>query len=160
MKNLYQLGEEQKEILAELELCEGEVTDSIQVKMNLLAENIEEKAVAYGFVIKQFEGEQSLIKAEIDRLKGLLDISKKRSEYLKERISAALIEFGIEKVESPTLKLSFRKSESVEVVDERLLDAKYFNYAPTIDKVSIKADLKIGGVLGAQMVQKLNLQIR
>ena len=160
MMTLYQLGEEQKELLSEIENNEGEITTDLAVKMNLLAENIEEKAVAYGFIIKQFEGEESLIDAEIKRLQELKKAKAKTKDYLKERISAALIEFGIEKVETPLLKLSFRKSEAVEIVDESLLDAKYFNYKPTIDKTTIKADLKEGEVAGARMVSNLNLQVK
>ena len=160
MKTLYMIGEEQKELLAEIENNEGEITTDLALKMNLLAENIEEKAVAYGFVIKQFEGEESLIDAEIKRLQELKKAKAKTKEYLKERISAALIEFGIEKVETPLLKLSFRKSEAVEIVDEALLAPKYFNYKPTIDKTTIKADLKEGEVAGARMVSNLNLQVK
>lgn len=160
MKTLYQIGEEQKELLAEIETNEGEITSDLAVKMNLLAENIEEKAIAYGFVIKQFEGEESLIDAEIKRLQELKKAKAKTKDYLKERISAALIEFGIENVETPLLKLSFRKSEAVEIVDEALLDAKYFNYKPSIDKTAIKAGLKEGEVPGARMVSNLNLQVK
>jgi len=160
MKTLYQIGEEQKELLAEIENNEGEITDSLAVKMNLLAENIEEKAIAYGFVIKQFEGEESLIDAEIKRLQELKKAKAKTKDYLKERISAALIEFGIEKVETPLLKLSFRKSEAVEVFDESLLESLFFNYKPTIDKAAIKSALKVGEVPGARMVSKDNLQVK
>ena len=159
-KTLYAIGEEQKELLAEIENNEGEITTELAVKMNLLAENIEEKAVAYGFVIKQFEGEESLIDAEIKRLQELKKAKAKTKDYLKERISAALIEFGIEKVETPLLKLSFRKSEAVEIVDEALLEAKYFSYTPKVDKTAIKAGLKEGEVPGARMVTNLNLQVK
>ena len=86
MKTLYMIGEEQKELLAEIENNEGEITTDLALKMNLLAENIEEKAVAYGFVIKQFEGEESLIDAEIKRLQELKKAKAKTKEYLKERI--------------------------------------------------------------------------
>lgn len=158
---LYQIGEEQKELLAEIENNEGEITTDLAVKMNLLAENIEEKAVAYGFVIKQFEGEESLIDAEIKRLQELKKAKAKTKDYLKERISAALIEFGIEKVETPLLKLSFRKSESVEIVDEALLAPKYFSYSPKIDKTEIKNSIKNGEeVSGARIVSNLNLQVK
>jgi len=160
MKTLYQIGEEQKELLSEIENNEGEITTAIAERMNLLAENIEEKAIAFGFVIKQFEGEESLIDAEIKRLQELKKAKAKTKDYLKERISAALIEFGIEKVETPLLKLSFRKSESVEIIDESLLEAKYFNYKPSIDKTAIKAGLKEGEVSGARMVTNLNLQVK
>ena len=161
MKTLYAIGEEQKELLSEIENNEGEITTAIAERMNLLAENIEEKAIAYGFVIKQFEGEESLIDAEIKRLQELKKAKAKTKDYLKERISAALIEFGIEKVETPLLKLSFRKSEAVEIIDESLLGQKYFSYSPKVDKTEIKNALKSGEIVdGARMVTNLNLQVK
>lgn len=161
MKSLYEIGQDQLAIIGDIEMNDGEVTDEIQARIDLLAENFEEKAIAYGYVIKQYEGEESLIDAEIKRLQDLKKKSAKVSDYLKERISAAMAEFGIEKVESPTLKLSFRKSESVEVYDESKLNQKYFNYKPTVDKTTIKADLKEGiDVPGARIVSKQNLQIK
>jgi hypothetical protein len=161
MKNLYEIGKDQLAIIADIETNEGEITSEIQTRIDLLAENFEEKAIAYGFVIKQYEGEESLIDAEIKRLQELKKKSAKVSDYLKERISQAMFDFGIEKVETPTLKLSFRKSEAVVVDDETLLNQKYFNYKPTVDKTAIKADLKSGvDVAGARIVTNQNLQIK
>lgn len=161
MKTLYNIGQEQLAIIAEIETNEGEITNEIQERIDLLAENFEEKAIAYGFVIKQVEAEETIIDAEIKRLQELKKKSAKLSDYLKERISAAMIEFGFEKIESPTLKLSFRKSESVEVFDETLLAPLYFNYKPTIDKTAIKTAIKAGEeVSGARIVTNKNLQIK
>lgn len=161
MKTLYEIGKDQLAIIADIEMNEGEVTSEIQSRIDLLAENFEEKAIAYAYVIKQYEGEESIIDAEIKRLQELKKKSQKVSEYLKERISQAMFEFGIEKVESPTLKLSFRKSESVEVFDETLLNQKFFNYKPTIDKTEIKKAIKGGeDVPGARIVTNQNLQIK
>lgn len=161
MKTLYEIGKEQLAILGDIELNDGEITTEIQQRIDLLAENFEEKAIAYGYVIKQYEGEESLIDAEIKRLQELKKKSAKVSDYLKERISGAMIDFGIEKIETPTLKLSFRKSEAVEVVDESLLDQQFFNYKPTIDKTAIKAAIKAGEeVPGARIVSNLNLQLK
>lgn len=161
MKTLYEIGKDQLAIIGDIEMLDGEITTEIQARIDLLAENFEAKAIAYGFVIKQYEGEESLIDAEIKRLQELKKKSHKVSYYLKERISVAMQEFGLTEVKSPTLKLSFRKSEAVEVFDESLLNQKYFNYKPTVDKTTIKADLKEGiEVEGARLVTNQNLQIR
>jgi hypothetical protein len=161
MKTLFNIGQEQLAIIAEVEKNEGEITNEIQERIDLLAENFEEKAVAYGYVIKQVESEETIIDAEIKRLQDLKKKSAKLSEYLKERISAAMIEFDLEKIETPTLKLSFRKSEAVEVFDETLLAPLYFNYKPTIDKTAIKTAIKAGEeVAGARIVTNKNLQIK
>jgi hypothetical protein len=161
MKTLYEISETQLAILGDIELNDGEITTEIQQRIDLLAENFEEKAIAYAYVIKQYEGEESLIDAEIKRLQELKKKSAKVSDYLKERISAAMIEFGLTEIKTPTLKLSFRKSESVEVVNESLLAQQYFNYKPTIDKTAIKTAIKAGEeVAGARIVTNQNLQLK
>ena len=60
MKTLYEISETQLAILGDIELADGEITTEIQSRIDLLAENFEEKAIAYGYVIKQYEGEESL----------------------------------------------------------------------------------------------------
>lgn len=161
MKTLYEIGKDQLALIGDIEMNDGEITEEIQQRIDLLAENFEQKAISYGFVIKQFEGEESLINAEIQRLQELKKKSQKASDYLKERISGAMIEFGIEKIETPTLKLSFRKSESVEVFDESQLQQKFFQYKTTIDKTEIKAALKAGEIVtGARISTNMNLQIK
>lgn len=161
MKTLYEISNDQLAILGDIELNEGEITTEIQQRIDLLAENFEQKAIAYAYVIKQYEGEESLIDAEIKRLQELKKKSAKVSDYLKERISAAMIEFGFTEIKTPTLKLSFRKSEAVEVVDESLLGQKFFSYKPTIDKTEIKKAIKAGEeVAGARIVNNQNLQLK
>ena len=44
---------------------------------------------------------------------------------MKQIVGGAMEEFGITKIKGDTLQLSFRKSESVEVFDENLLDEKF-----------------------------------
>lgn len=161
MKTLYEIGKEQLAVIADIEMNEGEITEEIQQRINFLAENFEEKAVAYGFVIKKFDDDVTLIDNEIKRLQGLKKKALKVRDYLDARISTAMHEFGFEKVQSPTLTLSFRKSQAVEVFNEALLPQKYFNYAPTVDKTAIKTALKEGvDVQGARLITNENLQIK
>ena len=79
----------------------------------------EQKAVSYGYVIKHFDDSLGAIDTEIERLKALKDTAEGNKEYLKQRLSSAMQEFGYEKITTPTLTLSFRKSESVEITDEK-----------------------------------------
>ena len=79
---------------------------------------------------------------------------------MKEAISNALQNYGIEKIETPLVKMSFRKSSSVEV-DETKLNQKWFKYVATPDKTLIKQAIKEGEVIdGAEIVEKLNLQVK
>jgi hypothetical protein len=71
--------------------------------------------------------------------------------------------YGIEKISTPTLNLSLRKSESIEIVNESQLTDNYktekITYLP--DKARIKNAIKEGiEVEGAVLLTKFNLQIK
>ena len=72
-------------------------------------------------------------------------------------------QFGVEKIETPTLKLSFRKSESVEIIDEKDVPGNFFETktVSTVSKTKIKEAIKEGQTIpGAQLITKQNLQIK
>jgi hypothetical protein len=67
------------------------------------------------------------------------------------------------KIETPLIKLSFRKSESVEVDDINSLPAMYktIKLTETPDKKLIKDSLKLGKEIpGCKLVENNNLQIK
>ncbi len=70
--------------------------------------------------------------------------------------------YQIDKIETPTLKISFRKSESVEV-DEGFNDPEFITEKTvvTVDKIKLKSALKNGDfIIGARINHNLNLQIK
>jgi hypothetical protein len=82
---------------------------------------------------------------------------------MKDSVKNAMQLYGIEKLTSPTLTLSLRKSESVEVdlVEGLSNDFKIVKTTVTADKVAIKQAIKQGeNITGARLVEKLNLQIK
>jgi hypothetical protein len=48
----------------------------------------------------------------------------------------------MEKVETPLIKASIRKSESLEILDITKIPSEYITLEPKTDKISIKKDLK------------------
>ena len=84
-------------------------------------------------------------------------------ERLSQAISGAMELYGVEKIELPCLKLSFLKSESVEITDESLIPEFLKEKVVTekISKVELKKILKSGtDVNGAKLVVHANLQIK
>ena len=67
-----------------------------------------------------------------------------------------------EKFETTKVRLSFRKSESLEISEGADIPAEYLKQKdPDIDKVELKKAVKAGLVLdGVQLVEKQNLQIK
>ena len=145
------------------QLSEGELTPQIEIELQLNETQIKEKLVNYGYVIKNFEYEVNAVNEEIKRLTELKKRNEKAIERMETAISNAMQLYGIEKVDSSFLKLSFRKSESVEVINEEQISMQFKKYKEvvSIDKISIKDALKRGDVVeGAILVTNQNLQIK
>ena len=160
-KNLYQITQEIQEIAYQLE--DGELTPELENALVISQTELQEKAINYGYAIKSVEDDVTAISDEIKRLHAIESSKQNAIDRMKEAISTAMRVNGIEKVTSPTLNLSFRKSESVEVDDVNLLDRKYqttkTTYSP--DKTKIKQAIKSGeNIKGARLIENYNLQIK
>lgn len=145
------------------QLSEGEVTPELEQELIINQEQLQEKAVNYGYVIKQLGHEVNAVDIEIKRLQELKKRNNNAIERMETAISNAMQLYGIEKVDSSFLKLSFRKSESVEIVNEEQLAAKFTTTKTTTtpNKVAIKEALKRGEVVyGALLSTNFNLQIK
>jgi len=157
--NLFNIKQEYLNIAQEL--AEGELTPELEKQLEITESNLQEKAINYGYVIKNFESEVDIIDEEIKRLNALKKARINAVDKLRNNISDAMQLFGITEVKAPTFKMNFRKSESVEVSD--LLDQTYIvekiSYQP--DKIAIKNAIKEGKIVnGAAIIINYNLQIK
>ena len=157
--NLYNIKSEYLAIAQEL--AEGELTPELEQALMITEANLQEKAINYGYVIKNFESEVDIIDEEIKRLNALKKARVNAVEKLKTNISDAMQLFGILEVKAPTFKMNFRKSESVEIyegLDKEFIVEKV-SYQP--DKIAIKNAIKEGRTVnGASIVTNYNLQIK
>ena len=169
MASIYNISNDLKKIYEDLDngngidLETGEIKPEIMQQLSISRNELETKAVDYGYVIKAFDDEIDIIDREIERLEERKAYVKKNKERMKTIVGSAMEEFGINKIKSETLQLSFRKSESVEVFDESLVDDKFKKVKTEIslDKTAIKNAIKNGeDVQGAKIVEKNNLQIK
>ena len=120
----------------------------------------ENKVENYIKVIKNTEADIEARKNEAERLLELNKKDKRKVERMKEVLKDSMALTGHERVDTPLFKVSFRKSEAVEVDDLLLPEAyKVATYKP--DKNRLKEDLKNGlEILGAELVERKNLSIR
>ena len=161
MRALFHIEQELNAINEELINSGGELSPELETTLAITQEELSNKSANYAIVILKNEADVNILEAEIKRLQALKVPIEATNEKLKEAISNAMLNYGIEKVETPLVKLSFRKSESVQVFDEAMLNQKFFNYAPTIDKTAIKQAIKAGeDVQGARIETKHNLQVK
>lgn len=120
----------------------------------------ENKVENYIKVIKNTEADVEARKNEIKRLTELNRADKRKIERMEENLKESMVVTGHEQVDTTLFKVSFRKSEAVEVDDLLLPEAyKVATYKP--DKKRLKEDLKNGlEILGAELVERKNLSIR
>lgn len=165
--NLYEISNELRLAYEKLENGEGinqetgEVDEEVQNALMVTQQNLQSKAIDIAYVVKSFDDEIEIYEREIKRLTEIKDQMKKRKEWLKTNLSNAMQEFGVVELKGKTIKLSFRKSESVEIDDIDALDNKFKRVKIEPDKTAIKTALKLGEkVEGARLVENQNLQIK
>jgi hypothetical protein len=161
--NLYQLTTEYKQLESILIENEGELTPDLEQALQINQDQLQAKGISYGYVIKSIEAESDIIDTEIKRLTQLKKTRDNAAERLKTTLKQAMEMYGVLELKTPTLKISFRKSESVEIIDMDLLDEKYITKKTTemANKTEIKEALKRGEVIeGAELRINNNLQIK
>ncbi len=163
MKSLYHIENEYLRIVEQLE--DGEVTPELETALQINANELQGKAIAYAHVIRESSLTIDAIDAELSRLTALKASEKRKAERLKEAITSAMMFHGITEVKSETMKLSFRKSEAlVEEVAFTELPDEFITVIPESRKpnnAAIKAALKEGReVEGYRIEVKQNLQIK
>ena len=159
--NIYQI--EQAYIGLADQLTNDEVTPELEAQLAITESQMQEKGRNYGYVIKSLETDCDVIDVEIKRLSALKKVRQNAADRLKTTLSDAMKLFGIYEIKTPTLRISFRKSKSIEIVNESQIDRKYITVKTTesVSKTAIKAALDDGiEVQGAIQIESLNLQIK
>ncbi len=162
-RSLYEISAELEHLNEVLMASEGELTPEIENQLAIAQTDLQTKGCGYGFVIMANEHTCDAIDAEIKRLSDKKKYLTNATERLKNAVSEAMQHFGIEEIKAPTIKLSFRKSESVEIIDAGLIPDEFMvtKTTQTPDKAALKSVLKDGAEIpGCVLLQKKNLQIK
>ena len=167
MASLWQLTQEDLSFISLMEENGGELTDEIAEELAIRRDNFQHKAEAYAKFILKLESESDQAAAEIKRIQALKKAKENTVARLKETLLAALMVFteedakGIRRYETPLAKLSTRKSQAVEVLDEQLIPADFWVIKKEVSKSTISQAIKDGEeVPGAQLKDNISLSIR
>lgn len=161
--NIYQIQNEYLLLINQIIENGGEVTPQQELNLQITREQLQDKGTNYAFVIKKLDAECDIIDSEIKRLTELKKVRQNACERLKANISNAMQIFEVDKIESPLIKLSFRKYQSINVADVNSLPNEYKTIKVTeqADKMKIKQALLNGEVIeGCEIVNSQNLQIK
>lgn len=163
MANLFEIKKEYQDILNKVYEEEGEITPELAELFKINEGDFKEKAINYGRYIQSLENDNLIIETEIKRLKAIKDKNSDKIEKLELVIVDAMGLFSTDKIESPILKLSLRKSEAVVVNDESKLSDNFFTtkLTKTVSKTALKDAIKNGAEIdGAALVTNINLRIK
>ena len=152
--NLFEINQE---IMSCVDTETGELLD--EEKFAALQIDMQDKLEGLGCWIKNLEADAAALKAEeqafAERRKSVERQITNKKQYLSNFLDG-------EKFETLRVKISFRKSESLEVSEEAKIPEEFLKYKePEVNKVDLKKAVKAGLVLdGVQLVQKQNIQIK
>lgn len=109
--------------------------------------------------IKNLEAEAEALKAEKDAFAQRQKVAENKMESLKRYIAGYLEGTPFE---STKVKVSFRKSESLEISEDANIPDEYLKFkAPDVDKVGLKKAVKEGlQIEGVAIVENQNIQIK
>jgi len=144
----------------EIESMEGELTPEMEAALQITEAELQQKSIAYLEVIRQKEGFNSLIDAEIKRLQQIKKAGNNVIARLNENLLSAVKTFGTYEV--GLQKFGTRKSSQVIVEDVNSLPEKYKTIKVTeaADKASLKKALAAGEEIeGVYIQENLNLKI-
>ena len=159
--SIYTISLEQQRLNEALYEAEGELSPELEQALAINEQNLTLKAEDYISSMAQFEAMEKTADLEIKRLQAIAKRSKNARERMKNALGFAMQNFGLDKLEVGTHRLSFRKSEGVEITDENLIPDRFRIVEVKINKASIKEELKAGNIItGATLETRKNLQIR
>jgi len=146
MSNIFQINQEFLQIAQQLEDNGGEITEELESQLLFNREQLETKGINYALVIRQIDGESSILDREIKRLQSLKKAKDNTLDRLKTIIKDAMLLHGIDSIKGDLINLTIRKSPpSVIIYNEELIPNHYKIEQPkTIDKKLIGDDLKNG----------------
>ena len=159
-QSLYNIIEEQKYTIQEIELMEGELTPELEEQLIINATQLESKSIAYLEVIKTKDAYNVMLKEEIKRLQAMVKRNDNLTTRLKDNLLLAVKTFG--DFESGFSKFGTRKSSTVEVEDINQLPTEYktIKVTESADKTAIKKALQSGiEIEGCSIVDHQNLKI-
>lgn len=169
MTTLYELAAEYQKLL-DIALESDEIDDETFEYIQKLDGAIEKKIENIACVIKELENNTGIVNNEIDRLSERAARYYKNLKALKSYVVNTMEQVGKKKIETPTMTLGVRKSESTEIDNEFIEEAKEKNLYKLMrivperveaDKTAIKEYIKQGNKLEhAKIVEKKNLSIR
>lgn len=157
--NLYDINKELEALETLIEEQGGEVSEELEAHLEKIEGERSEKIFNLVCWIKNMEAEQTMLEAEEKKLKE----RRKRIERKHARIEQYLLTVMHDKERAGHFMISKRKSEAVQIEDEKQLPVQYMRHKEVVEpnKALIKQAIKEGAeVPGAKLVTNTSLQVK
>ena len=159
MKNLFNIDAELYEVYSEIENNGGEMTPELEAALEITEAERMTKGEGYVYVMKQLRSKADLLRAEAKRLTEIARQYESSADKLGDRLLQSVIAHG--QIKTAFVTISTRKSKSVSITDESLLEADFWRIKAEPNKTAIKEALESGQeVAGALIVENYSLNIR
>lgn len=134
----------------------GEIIN--EEKMDALHMAKEEKIENICLWIKNLQAEALALKTEKDNFAERERVTKNKIESLKKYISHVL---DGQKFETTKVKVGYRKSESLEILESAIIPDNFLKIKTEVDKAGLKNAVKDGlEIEGVYLAEKRNISIR
>lgn len=143
--------------------------DEIQMALNdkiessiCFVKNLNAEVEAFKAEEKNLAQRRKIKENLAERIKNRIDTYIK-AQYTDEEGNIDIVGLNKYKMETPKMKLSYRKSESVNITDIDSIPKKYIKTKTEIsaDKTNIKKAIKAGqDINGAELVTNINMQVK
>ena len=152
--NLYEID---AEILGCVDIETGEIFDVDKFEELSLTRDAKIENICLW--IKNLKAQAEALKAEKESFAQRQKAAETKMESLKRYISTYLEGTAFE---SAKVKVSFRKSEAVEIMEGAVIPDEYLRFKdPEVNKAELKAALKSGvHIKGVSIVENQNIQIK
>lgn len=152
--NLYEIDQE---LMNCVDFETGELVN--EERWNELQQSRDTKIEGLALWIKNLVASAKAFKEEKDAFASRQKAAENKAERLKQFLSDNL---GGSKFETPKVKVSFRKSKTINIAEGAKIPDEYLKVkAPDIDKSGLKEAIKNGAVIdGVELVEKQNIQIK
>jgi hypothetical protein len=136
----------------------GEIPEDWAAFLDELELARDKKCLAIAGLIKEYKAEADAVKAEAAKLAARAKTAGNKAERLKAWLSGFVTEG--EKMSNSWAAISWRRSSSVVIDDEKTLPENYWKIVREPMKTEIKKALAAGIELPAHIEEKQNLQIK
>ena len=160
--NLYEINRDLQKLIDSAIDEDGVIKEGFEADIDEMFAKKAEKLLNCARYIKNETALAKMIKEEEKALAERRKAIEKRVEWFKQYV-AHNMEAG-EEHQDEYSKISIRKSQAVEILDETKIPKELCNHVPEcwkVDKKAIQASIKAGNEIeGAMLVTNLNLQVK